>query len=211
MEGRRWLGSVDDVNDDDDDSTYVYATTGCEIKRKSPQKRPPLASFISTLEPIFIFPPQPLHRPIQHIMLHNKHPIKKQTDTCQAEFAWIVRQRACHSCPTTTIATGSVRIEQQLHQAENPSCSVEEDLGDGEAEGGERAGVREGLRDVFGDCEEDFGEGEGCDLVDGLSDGLRSRKGHGDDDSMRGDVQHPAIASRDSHLGQSRRQIPTRL
>jgi hypothetical protein len=25
--------------------------------------------------------------------------------------------------------------------------------------------VREGLRDVFGDCEEDFGEGEGCDLV----------------------------------------------
>ena len=38
-------------------------------------------------------------------------------------------------------------------------------MGDGEAERGARAGVREGLRDVFGDCEEDFGEGEGCDLV----------------------------------------------
>lgn len=38
-------------------------------------------------------------------------------------------------------------------------------MSDGEAERRTRAGVREGLRDVFGDCEEDFGEGEGCDLL----------------------------------------------
>lgn len=130
------------------------------------QKRPPLASFFSiTLNTIAILPPRPSHRPIQHIMLNSKHRIEEQTNTRQTEFARIVRQRGRHSCPATTIITGCVRINQQLHQAEYSACGVEEDLRDGEAEGGARVGVREGLRDVFGDCEEDFGEGEGCDLV----------------------------------------------
>ena len=127
---------------------------------KLPQKRPALAcSFNITLD--ILFPPRPAHRPIQHIMLPNKHRIKNQTNTRQAEFSRIVRQRSRHSRPTTT---RPVRIEQQLRQAERSARGVEEDLGDGEASGGARAGVREGLRDVFGDCEEDFGEGEGCGL-----------------------------------------------
>lgn len=32
--------------------------------------------------------------------------------------------------------------------------------------------MREGLRDVFGDCEEDFGEGEARDLMVGWLEGF---------------------------------------
>ena len=75
---------------------------------------------------------------------------------CAASFA--------HPCPTTTTAIGSVRIEQQLRQTEHSASGVEKDLAHGEVEGRALAGVQEGLRDVFGDCEEDFGETEGFDL-----------------------------------------------
>lgn len=75
-----------------------------------PQKRLPLATFSITLDTIVVLPPRPSHRPIQHIMLNNKHRIEKQTNTRQTKFARIVRQRSRHSCPTTTIAAGCVRI-----------------------------------------------------------------------------------------------------
>ena len=47
-------------------------------------------------------------------------------------------------------------MEHQLQHAEDPACGVEENLRYGEAEGRARAYVRQGLRDVFDDCQEDF-------------------------------------------------------
>lgn len=113
-----------------------------------PQKCPPLASSI-TIDTICLPRQAYINGPIQHVMLNDKHRIEKQTDRGQAEFARIVRQRGRHSLPTTT---GSIRIEHQLHQAETPACSVEEDLRDGETEGRAQAYVRQGLGDVFDDC-----------------------------------------------------------
>jgi len=97
------------------------------------------------------------NRTIENIVLRNENDIEQQTDVCQAEFDRV----ACQAAPICLQRA----VDKQLDHAQKPAAEIEQLLSDRPADCRLPLEVREDLRDIFPDGQNQFDVLDSIDLI----------------------------------------------